>query len=448
MMHQIRRLFVLWGCWLGCGWLGVGSEPEAHLRNWPAWRGPLANGVAPLGDPPIQWSETQNVKWKRSLPGRGTSTPIVWNDRVFLLAAVPTGRKGDAKPAGAPAGAPMRGMVEAPDEIQRFTVLALDRATGKTLWERVAREQMPHEGHHKDHGWASGSPVTDGEHLYAYFGSFGLSCWDLEGQLVWEKDLGPLRTRNSFGEGTSPALWANQLFILRDHEGDDCILSIDKRNGRELWRTARDEPSGWSTPLVVSHAGKQQVIVSGTHRIRSYDAATGQLLWECGGMTGNPIPSAVAAQDRVFLTSGFRGSAFLALRFDRTGDLTGTDAVLWKLGRNTPYVPSPLLYGDRLWFFSGNNATLSVADADTGRVLVDAERLDGVFGVYASAVGAANRVYILGRDGNAVVLRQADALEILARNKLDDGFDASPAVVGKELLLRGRKNLYCVAQDP
>lgn len=420
-------------------------EPAAALRNWPAWRGPLANGVAPSGDPPIEWSETKNVRWKVQVPGRGTATPIVWDDQVFVLTAVPTGKKGEGKAAAGETDGPMRGMVETPDEVQQFTVLALDRATGKTRWQRVAREQLPLAGHHKDHGYASGSPVTDGTHLIAYFGSYGLFCYDLQGNVVWQKDLGALRTRNNFGEGTSPALCGNTLLVLRDHEGDDCLLALDKRDGRELWRQTRDEPTGWCTPLVIEHAGQRQVVVNGTYRIRSYDFATGQLLWECAGMTANAIPSAVADPERVYVTSGFRGSACLAIKPGRTGDLTGTDAIAWSLNRNTPYVPSPLLYGDRLYLFSGNNALLSVVDAPSGKVLVDAQRLEGMFGVYASPAGAADRVYVAGRDGNTFVLKKADTVEFLARNKLDDGFDASPAIVGSELFLRGRANLYCLA---
>ena len=424
---------------------GFAAGAEARLSQWPAWRGPLANGTAPKADPPLEWSETNHVKWKVALPGRGTATPIVWDQRVYVLTAIPTGKKEAAPTPAAQGDGPMRGMVDAPSDVQQFVVMSIDRATGKTVWQQTAREALPHQGHHKDHGFASASPVTDGERVYASFGSYGVYAYDLTGKLIWKKDLGPLQTRNSFGEGSSPALAGNKLIILRDHEGDDCILALDTRDGRELWRTVREEPTGWCTPLIVEQNGRQQIVVNGTNRIRSYDAETGKLLWECGGMTANAIPSAVAGADRVIVTSGFRGSACVALKLDRTGDLTGTDGVLWNLNRNTPYVPSPLLAGDLLYLLSGNNAVLTVVDAASGKVQIDAQRLEGMLGVYASPVAAADRVYVAGRDGRVFVLKRSPTLEVLARNRLDDAFDASPALVDRELFLRGRQNLYCIA---
>ena len=437
--------------------LTAGLAADAALKNWPAWRGPLANGVAPEANPPVTWSETQNVKWKVKLPGRGTSTPVIWGNQVFILTAIPAGRKAEAKPVTDPAAAPAAetggrrggrggGMSEAPTEEQKFTVLALDRATGKTLWEHSPRTQLPHEGHHRDHGFASASPVTDGEHLIVSFGSFGLYGYDLKGKLLWEKDLGDMRTRNSFGEGSSPALSGNTVVVLWDHEGEDFIVALDKRDGKELWRQQRDEPTGWCTPLIVEHGGKKQVVVNGTNKARSYDVATGKLLWEAGGQTANAIPSAVTGHDRVYVMSGFRGAALQAITLGKSGDLTGTDAIAWSHNKGTPYVPSPLLAGDLLYFCSGNNATLSIFDARAGKALVEAERVEGLNGVYASPAAAANRVYLVGRDGGTVVAKQGPTLEVLAKNRLDDGFDASPALVGNELFLRGREFLYCLGE--
>jgi len=425
------------------------AASEAALKNWPAWRGPLANGVAPHATPPVEWSETKNVKWKVELPGRGTSTPVIWENQVFILTSIPTGKTPAAASEEQPSadgGRPRRGRGGGPQTEQQFTVISYDRATGKKLWEHAPRMQVPHEGHHQDHGFASASPVTDGEHLIVSFGSFGLYGYDLKGKLLWEKDLGDMSTRNSFGEGSSPALSGNTVVVLWDHEGDDFIVALDKRDGKELWRQQRDEPTGWCTPLIVEHAGRQQVVVNGTNKARGYDLATGALLWEAGGQTANPIPSAVTGHGRVYVMSGFRGAALQAITLGRTGDLTGTDAIAWSHNKSTPYVPSPLLYGDLLYFFGGNNAMLSVWDAKEGKPRVDAERVDGIQGVYASAAGAAGRVYLVGRDGGTVVIKNAPQLEVLAKNKLDDGFDASPVPVGNELFLRGRQNLYCLAE--
>jgi outer membrane protein assembly factor BamB len=323
--------------------------------------------------------------------------------------------------------------------------MCLDRKTGKTLWQKVAREAVPHEGHHKDHGYSSHSPVTDGEHVFAYFGSRGLYCFDLDGNPKWQKDLGRQRTRNGFGEGSSPALFGDTIVVNWDHEGDDdfCV-AFDKTTGAERWRVPRAEATNWSTPLIVEHAGRAQVIVSATQRIRSYDLATGKQIWECGGMTGNTIPCPVADDGTVYVTSGFRGAALLAIRLGRTGDLTGTDAVAWSQGKGTPYVPSPLLYEGRLYLFAGNNSILSSFDAKTGKPLIDSQRVDDLEGVYASPVGAAGHVYLVGRNGVTTVIKSSDKLEEVATNRLDDRIDASPAAVGDELFLRGHQYLYCI----
>ncbi|MCI0744707.1 MAG: PQQ-like beta-propeller repeat protein [Verrucomicrobia subdivision 3 bacterium] len=425
-------------------------------QNWPQWRGPLGTGVAPHADPPVKWSETQNVKWKSRIPGFGTSTPIIWDNLVLIHTAISTAKAEppvtpSAEPAAESGERPRRGgggrRSEKPTEPYQFTVVALDRATGNALWQKNLRQEVPHEGHHPDHGFASASPVTDGQQIISYFGSRGLYCLDMKGNVLWQKDLGKMQTRNSFGEGSSPALQGNVVVVNWDHEGADFIAAFDKLSGKELWRQPRSEPSGWSTPLVVKHDNRLQVIVNGTEKIRSYDLATGRFNWECGGMTANAIPTPVAGHGMAFVTSGFRGSALLAIKLGRTGDLTGTDAIAWSHNKGTPYVPSPLLYDNVLYFFAGNNATLSCFDAKTGKANYEAERLSGMFGMYASPVGAAGRVYIVGRDGGAVVLRKSGTVETLATNKLDDKFDASPAAVGKELFLRGHDYVYCIAES-
>jgi len=418
----------------------------------------LASGVAPHANPPVTWSETNHVKWKIPLPGRGSASPIVWRDQVFILTAIAV-TKDPAKNVTAVAttsvpnasnvaggGGSGRSMVEQPSAEQRFIVMSLDRSSGKVRWQKDARTELPHEGHHKDHGYASASPATDGEVLIASFGSHGIYAYDLKGTLFWQKQFGQMRTRNSFGEGSSPALHDDRVIVLWDHEGEDFVIALDKKTGRELWRQPREEPTGWTTPVVVEHDGRKQVVINGTNRVRSYDFESGSLLWQAGGQTTNAIPAVVAGHGLVFAASGLRGSALYAIRLGRTGELTGSDAIAWSLKKATPYVPSPLLYGDLLYFYAGNNAQLSIFDAKTGTPHVDAERLEGLFGIYASPTAASGRVYLVGRDGGTWVIRHGPKLEVLAKNKLDDGFDASPALVGRELILRGRENLYCLSE--
>jgi outer membrane protein assembly factor BamB len=442
---------------LGSHCTRAGNVPAETKDFWPQWRGPLATGVAPLGDPPSTWSETNHVKWKVKVPGSGTSTPIVWGDRIFILTAVPTGRKSEAKPAEATpgnadansqAGRPGGGMPsEKPNEAFQFVTLCYDRQTGKTLWQKVAREEIPHEGHHKNHGFASASPVTDGEHLLAYFGSRGLYCYDLDGNLKWTNQFGRMQTKMGFGEGASPTLYGNSVIIYWDHEGDDFIVSLDKRTGKELWRTPRDEGTGWSTPLVVENGGKPQIVVNATGKVRSYDLATGKELWSCAGQTVNAIPAPVAAGDTVYVTSGFRGSACYAIKLGHTGDLAGTDAIRWTHKKGTPYVPSPLLVDGLLYLVGGNDPNLSCLNAETGAAHFDSERLNGIFGIYASPVAAKDRVYVLDREGTCLVLKKGPKLEVIATNKLEDKTDASLAIAGKQLFVRGSENLYCISED-
>lgn len=429
------------------------AAKDDPLNQWPAWRGPLATGVAPRADPPVLWSETNNIRWKVEISGKGTASPVVWNDQVFILTAIPTGKKVDDLAASPTSSAPASGgstgaMVEKSSEEQRFTVISYDRATGKERWRQSPVALVPHEGHHKDHGYASASPVTDGEVLIASFGSRGIFVYNLAGKLLWEKQLGRMVTRNGFGEGSSPALHGDVVVIVWDHDGpEDFVVALDKRTGRELWRQKREEDTNWSTPLIVEHEGRTQVVVHGGVRVRSYDLKTGEEIWQVGGQTKNAVPAPVPGHGRVYVTSGWRGAALQAITLGRKGDLTGTDAVAWSHNKSTPYIPSPLLYDDWLYFYSNTNPQLSIFNAKEGRSYLDAERLEGVFSVYASPVGAAGRVYLTTRDGVVLVIKNGPKLEILGRNRLDDGFDASPAVVGRELFLRGRKSLYSITES-
>jgi outer membrane protein assembly factor BamB len=440
------------------------ARAQSADQNWPQWRGPQANGVAPAADPPTEWSETRNVKWKVKLPGEGNSSPIVWGDRIFVQAAINTGKKGTApaaaaapapdqprRPAGrgapgGPGGPAGFGGGPAPTEIHQFVLICFDRNTGHTLWQKTLREEVPHEGHHRDHGFASYSPVSDGKHVVAYFGSRGLHCLDMDGNVLWSKDLGRQQTKMSFGEGSSPALYGDTVIVDFDHEGPDFIAAFDVSTGNERWRTPRNEETTWSTPLVVEHQGSRQVVVSATRKIRSYDFKTGQQLWECAGMTANSIPSPVSADGILYAISGFKGYNLLAIRLGRTGDLTGTDAIAWSHKKGTPYVPSPLLYDGKLYFFSDNRGVLSCLDARTGKPFFETQRVEDLENVYASPVGAAGRIYLTGRSGTTVVIKNIGKLEVLSTNALNERVDATPALIGKEVIIRSKESLYCIGE--
>lgn len=402
----------------------LAADPEQYERNWPQWRGPAGNGLVIHGNPPLRWAEGTNVKWKVDLPGLGHATPIIWGNRIFVLTAVPV-QNGGKRLA--------------------FTVMCLDRRNGQTLWSKVAREDVPHQAIQPTNSHSSGSPVTDGEHVIVPFGSFGLYCYDLDGNLIWEKDLG--KATVTWGEGSSPAFAGSAVIVIRDTEDGSQLFAFDKRSGKELWKKPRDEKSSWTTPFVLTRDGKTQVIVNGANAVRSYDPQTGDVLWQCSGLGVNVTPMVVVDQNAVYAVSGQRSSpAALAIRLGGSGDLTGTSAVLWKLNRGTPYVASPLLYDGLLYFFQHVTPVLTCVDAATGKAHYAQERLLGLGNVYASPIGVNDRVYINGLEGVTLVLEKSKTLKVLASNKLDDSFAASPVVVGNELFLRGRSHLYCIAE--
>lgn len=440
---------------LGICILGAVAQAESTEDNWPSWRGPTGNGVALKGNPPVTWSETENIKWKIELPGKGSSTPVVWGDKMFIQTAVAVG---EAKPAPAPepqpAAAPgerrrRRGPHSSPTPTQtlKFNLVCLDRNTGKILWESTATEAIPHEGHHPTGNFAPYSPVTDGNLVWASFGSRGLYCFDLDGNKKWGADLVQMKKRMTFGEGSSPALVGDAIVVLQDHEGQSRIVAFNKYTGTQLWETERQEMTNWTTPVSVQVGDTTQIITGATTMIRSYDAKDGSLIWECKGQTLNTIPSPLLGFGNVYLTSGFRGHALQAIKLGATGDLTESDAIVWEIDQGTPYVASPILYDDRIYFLADLKAVLSSYDAKTGKPYFSDVRLPGLRQIYASPVGAGGKIYIPDRDGNTIVVKHADEFEVLATNTLDDGFDASPVVIGDNLYLKGNKYLYCIAES-
>jgi outer membrane protein assembly factor BamB len=415
------------------------------LEQWPHWRGPLATGAAPHSDPPTTWDEKTNLKWKVPVPGKGNSTAIIWGEHVFVATAVDTGRV--AKPADIPKPDPKREYkTKAPNTYHQFILMCFERQTGKIRWQKICAERVPHEGHHQTNSYASGSPTTDGNYVWVSFGSRGVYCFDFDGKPQWQRDLGVLQSRYGFGEASTPVLHGDNLILNWDQEVGAKLIVLDAHTGKTRKELERDEPTTWNTPLVVEHKGVTQVIVNGTNKARSYDLATGKVLWQCGGMTVNPIPSAVAADGVAYVMSGYNGALAIAVPLDARGDLTGTDKLLWKVTKGTPYCPSPLLVDGKLYFTQGNTTSFTCLDAKTGKVYVDRQRLDDVTSFYASPVAAAGRIYLTDRDGVTLVLKQSTKVEVLATNRLSDTIDGSPAVVGRQLFLRGHKYLYCLEQ--
>jgi len=413
-------------------------------HQWSQWRGPLATGVAPHGSPPVAWSETHNVRWKTPIPGKGLSTPIIWGDSIFVTTAVPYG---EPLPAAAEHADGAHDNL-APRQKARFMLLAIDRRDGALLWERVARDERPHESTHATGSWASASVVTDGTLVFASFGSQGIHVFDMQGERVWETDLGDMQVRHAHGEGSTPALHGDTLVVNWDHQGQSFLAALDKRDGKQRWKVMRDEITSWSSPLVVEHGGKAQVVVAATRRVSAYDLASGKVIWEAGGLSRNVVASPVAAEGLVHVANSYDWQALLTIRLaGAAGDITGTNSIVWTRERDTPYVPSPLLDGDNLCFLKHLSGVLTCVEAKTGKTIFGPQRLPGIRTVFASPVSAAGRMYVIDRSCNAVVLNYAPKFELLATSTLDDSFAASPAIVGDALYLRGDHHLYCIAAD-
>jgi len=413
--------------------------------NWMQWRGPLGTGVAIKGNPPVEFSETKNLKWKIDIPGKGHATPIIYEDKIIVQTSVATDKKvaienkdGEDKSWMKPSST---------EFIHDYIVLCIDRNNGQTIWQTTATSELPKESTHELGSWASNSPCTDGENIYAYFGSRGLFCLDFDGHILWQRDFGQMEKRASFGEGASPFVYKDRIFILWDHEGDSWLYCLDKKTGEDIWKVERDEGTSWTTPLVIEVDGKTQVITNATQAVRSYDYENGNLIWSSTGMTGNVIPVPMVENNILYAMSGFRGSALQAIDLTKaSGDINNTDAIIWEYNQDTPYTPSAILMDGKLYFLRVNNGFLSCLNAKDGSVVYSNQKLEGISNIFSSPSGADGKIYIASK-GICLVVKAGENFEILASNVLDDDFHASPIFVDNQLILRGFESMYCFEEE-
>ncbi len=444
-MAPVLRSLLLWGL------LGLAPLSMVAAENWAHWRGPHADGSAPLADPPTTWDGVsgKNIRWRAELVGQGSATPIIWDDQIFIVSCEESDRvvKPEDVPNPADRPPPRPGydrQTTEPGKFYRFLVTSYDRKTGQLVWSKTLAEAVPHEGHHATHSYASGSPTTDGERLYVSFGSFGIFCLDLHGKILWERQLGRLTTRRGYGEAVSPVYAQRRLLINWDQEVASALYCLDAKTGATTWKADRDEITTWTTPLVTAWGGKTQVILNGTRKVRSHDLETGNVIWSCEGMTENAIPSVLRFRDSAIILSGYQGNSGVSVPLSSQGDLGLEGPVNWRTKSGNPYVPSPVLVGDQLYFTKGLTNVMTALDATTGVPVIAGERLPGLVGIYASPIFAGGRVYFTDRNGLTVVVQPGPELKVVATNALKDGVDASPVAVEKQLFLRGQKTLYCI----
>ncbi|MBX9788623.1 MAG: PQQ-like beta-propeller repeat protein [Pirellulales bacterium] len=489
--------------------LALAFVPAAMAENWPQFRGPGVNGLPTESRLPTEWGPEKNIAWQVDLPGKAWSQPVVWGDRVFLTTAIPQAPTttpaaapateppaaagngeggGDDAPAPAtkatgpavePAAAPTAGETatqdppaegdyprrgrrgrggfgfggETPDQVYRWELLCLDRATGKVLWQQLAHEGKPTLPIHRTNTYASETPVTDGQRIYVYFGMTGLFCYDLAGQLLWKKDLGSYPMMLGWGTGSSPVLAGDRLFIQCDNEKESFLVALDKRTGDELWRVARDEKSTWSTPYLWHNKLRTELVAAGARKMRAYDPATGELLWESGNAKGRCSATPVGTDELLYVGVGGGPGGLgplVAFRAGAKGDITlpkdqkSSDAVAWLVERSGPSMASPLVYQGCLYVFDQGGGIVGCYDAATGKQHYR-KRIEGASGFTSSPWAYDGRIFCLDENGQTFVLAPGPELKVLATNKLDDRFWSSVAVAGDHLLLRGVSRLYCIA---
>jgi outer membrane protein assembly factor BamB len=414
--------------------------------NWPQWRGPDGSGISNEKNLPATWTPTSNIKWKAAIPGRGHSSPIVWGNRVFVTTAV----EGEVV-QGAKAVKHMNEGKEFlhPDSIgadrkHQFKVIALNRESGKILWEAVAWEGTPYDNRHRKSSYAASTPATDGKMVYAFFGTEGIYAYDFNGKLAWKAALGNLATVG-MGTGTSPILYDNVVIVQCDEDNGEAsfIVALDKKTGKEVWRTPRKVQVSWSTPLLVKTSTRSELITSGTETVISYDPATGKELWRHKGVESNAIPSPVANSDMVFLVAGFPAKIAMAIKLGGSGDLTGTPNVPWKYAKGTAYVPSPILYGDYL-YLTTDRGILTCIDAKTGEVKYEGGRIPIPATFTASPVAFEGKILMTSEDGDTFIVKAGPKHEVLGTNSIGEPVYASPAIADGRIFIRGEKNLYCI----
>ncbi|MBL8229899.1 MAG: PQQ-like beta-propeller repeat protein [Bryobacterales bacterium] len=421
----------------------------AFAAEWPGWRGPSGDGVLDLPGLPLEWSTTRNVAWKTPVVGRGHSSPVIWGNRIFLTTSIESAEKAEgAKPVRHKfAGEDPFVHPQSVGGDRKYTlkVLCLDRAAGKILWERTAYEGLAFDARHQKNSYATPTPVTDGKYVYVSFESQGVYCYGLRGALAWKASFGGVATVG-MGPGTSPVLaGGNLIFVLDQDMGENSfIAALDARTGKEKWRVRRENRVTWSTPLVVESRSGKQLIVPGSEAIVSYDPATGKERWRGPALEGNAVPSPVAGHGMVYVMTGHPNKLAYALRIDHEG--TPESRVVWQHKKGTGYVPSPVLYSDYLYVLE-DRGLLTCLDAKTGKVMYEGKRVPDPGWFRASLAAYDGKILMSSEEGDYYVIKAGPEFEVLAKNSLEEGVYASPAMHSDSLYLRTVGHLYRIRKQ-
>jgi outer membrane protein assembly factor BamB len=422
----------------------VGAE-----NRWPQFRGPKSLGVAEDPDLPDRWSATENVVWKTDIPGSGWSSPVVWGNKIFVTSVVSSVEAEKPKK-----GLYFGGERKPPTDEHRWMVYCIDWASGKMLWEREAHRGVPPSGRHLKNTYASETPVTDGDRLYAYFGNLGVFVYDMNGKPLWTKKWGPYKTRYGWGTAASPALHKDRLFIVNDNDDESFIVALDKKTGEQVWRVDRQEGSNWATPYIWENGMRTEIVTAGTKRVRSYDL-NGKLLWELTGMSSIAIPTPFSSFGLVYISSGYVMDSLrpvYAVKPGATGDISLKEGersnkhIAWFQPTAGPYNTTPIVYGD-YYYTLYDRGFFTCHDAKTGQEVYSKQRIDAAAGAFTSSPWAYNgKIFCLSEDGDTFVIQAGSQYKLLGKNSLDEMCMATPAIAGKSLIIRTASKLYRIAK--
>ena len=425
-----------------------GELRAAPTKNaWPQWRG-NGLGVSTDSNVPLDWSPTNGVLWRTPLPGRGHSSPVILDGRIYLTTDI----EGEALPGVKPVKHILNNEdFNHPDAFgadlrHELRVLCIDAKTGKLLWNQLAYAGPAFDDRHRKGSYAAPTIAVDADRVFAYFGSEGLYCFDTKGTLVWSNSVGGLATLG-MGSGASPVLGAKTVIVQCDQDNGDnsFIAGFDKKSGKQLWKVARPVSVSWATPIVVTAGGREQAIASGLEKIVAYDTATGEEVWSHEGLENNAVPSPVANDRMAYLVSGYPKKRILAIALGAKGDLTGTTNVIWQYDKGAGYVPSPLLLGDELYLMN-DSGLLSCLDAKTGAVRYDSERLPNPSRFTASPVAVGGHLLLTSEEGNTFVLKAGTKYEFVRKNPIGEKVYASLAIADGRIFVRGETNLFCIGR--
>lgn len=421
----------------------------SRAAEWPGWRGPTGDGVLDIAGLPMDWSTSRNVAWKTHIPGRGHSSPVIWGRRIFLTTSLEAREKSEgAKPVRHKfAGEDPFVHPQSVGGDRRYTlqVLCLDARDGRILWDRTAYEGLAFDARHEKNSYATPTPIVDGRYVYASFESQGVYCYDLRGKQIWKSSFGGVATVG-MGPGTSPVLAGDKLiFVLDQDMGEQSFMAaLDRKTGKEAWRVKRENRVTWSTPLVVQARSGKQLVVPGSEAIVAYDPQTGKELWRGPALEGNAVPSPVAGHGMVYVMTGHPNKLAYALRIDHDGPPEGR--IVWQHKKGTGYVPSPVLYGDYLYILE-DRGLLTCLEAKTGKVVYEGKRVPDPGWFRASLAAFDGRILMSSEEGDFYVIKAGPNFEVLAKNSLEEGVYASPAMHGDSLYLRTVGHLYRVRKQ-